>query len=171
MFEKIIKKYPTHHALGGRDKSGGLEQNAWEFNEFCKFLTLNKIKSILEIGMAQGKFKEFMTNELNIKCEGIDIGNNPFVDYVGKSSLKKIINKVGEYDLIFVDGDHSYEAVKADYKNYKSKCKFMAFHDMLGLRDCEGVAKLWAELKKEHTHWEIANENKDIASGIGIIKC
>ena len=40
MYKEKIKNYPTHIALGGRDKSGGLEQNAEEFNEFCNFLAL-----------------------------------------------------------------------------------------------------------------------------------
>lgn len=52
--------------------------------------------------------------------------------YYGKSQdlVEKFQNEY--FDFIYVDGDHSYEGVKADIKNYWPKLKkggVMAFHD------------------------------------------
>ena len=75
-----------------------------------------------------------------------------------------------DIDLILIDGDHSYLGVKSDYLNYKGLCKYMAFHDILGQRDCEGVSQFWNEIRNEYEFIEFIDPNRDIASGIGIIK-
>jgi len=39
----------------------------------------------------------------------------------------------GIYDLVFIDADHSYEAVQADIEKYRLHAKMMAFHDYGGM--------------------------------------
>jgi hypothetical protein len=46
----------------------------------------------------------------------------------------------------------------------------MAFHDILGLRNCEGVNKFWNEIKTSYEYIEFIDSDLSIASGIGIIK-
>ena len=46
----------------------------------------------------------------------------------------------------------------------------MAFHDILGQRDCEGVSRFWNEIKDQYEFFEFIDSNAEIASGIGIIK-
>lgn len=169
-------KYPTHHALGGTAMDGGLEQNEDELLMLTEFIKKKGIKNYLEIGIAKGDLMRYMI-DLGLDCTGI----TPHVQgahaglnvYYGKSQDPKfpqLFSDLGlKFDLIFVDGDHSYEAVKADYENYKGLCKYMAFHDILGQRDCEGVAQLWDELKEKHKHLEFISDNLKYASGIGVI--
>ena len=174
-----IDKYTLHHALGGTDTKGGLEQNREELNQLCEFIELNEIKTYLEIGCAAGQLLRFMRDEMELQVCGITpeerSSHHDLPIIHAKSQDPEIIKAIGETeikDLIFVDGDHSYEAVRADYLNYKDKCKFMAFHDIAGLRDCEGVRKLWKEIKDGYEHLEFFGK-PDVMSGIGIIniKC
>jgi hypothetical protein len=54
----------------------------------------------------------------------------------------------GPYDLVFIDGDHTAEAVRLDWENYSPMAtKFVAFHDIDHIGDDVGV--VWAELKSE----------------------
>ena len=170
-YEEIANKYSYHHALGGNDTSGGLEQNKVEMLMFCGLLQEKKIKTILEIGLAQGHFSKFL-EECGLEVTGITkdetlLRYKPTVIWIGDS---KKYTQIGEFDLVFVDGDHSYEGVKADYERYKGKCKFMAFHDILGLRDCEGVRKLWHEVRGKDFVQFIDPGDRNAASGIGVIE-
>ena len=115
---KRIKRYSFHWALGGNAYADMIEQNPQELILFCEFIKEHKINTFLEIGTQWGKLKEFLQKEMGLEVESIDIKDAPYVDYVGRSSLRKIINAVGNYDTIFVDAGHTYTSVKNDYNNY-----------------------------------------------------
>lgn len=51
-----------------------------------------------------------------------------------------------QYDLGFIDGDHSYEGTKKDFDYLKDKCKYIIFHDVYS---CEGKRKCFEELEGE----------------------
>lgn len=169
-----IESWPRHIVLGGDDPTGGLEQNALELLGLCGFIREKGIKTYVEVGIAAGLLLKFMRDEMGMVVYGITLefrdthGGLP-VSY-GMSDDPLILGRAPEADLYFIDADHSYESVKADYANYKGKCKYMAFHDMLGLRSCDGVAALWSEIKGRHESWEFVDENLGHASGIGVIK-
>ena len=53
-------------------------------------------------------------------------------------------------DLLFIDGDHTYRSVLADwliYKNFVAKGGIIAFHDCVGNDDGFGVPKLLKKIK------------------------
>ncbi len=52
----------------------------------------------------------------------------------------------GDYDLIFIDGNHEYPYVKADYEMYKSRARMLMFHDINDAY-CPGVRQIWKEIK------------------------
>lgn len=51
----------------------------------------------------------------------------------------------GPYDFAFIDADHTYESVRADWENYGPLADVVAFHDILP-RPAYGVSTLWEEL-------------------------
>jgi predicted O-methyltransferase YrrM len=87
--------------------------------------------------------------------------------------LKKILE--GEQiDLLFIDGDHTYEGVKKDYEMYAplvGKGGLIVFHDIckhaLELR-CH-VDKYWKEVKRGKRTKEIIDANEKSWGGIGVI--
>jgi predicted O-methyltransferase YrrM len=85
-------------------------------------------------------------------------------------------------DVLFIDGDHSYEGVRADFEQYAPLVRpggIVALHDInpdfstrsdLATPSISGdVPRYWSELKKEHRTEElIANPDQD-GFGIGIV--
>lgn len=158
--------FSFHWALGGKDFTGGIEQNQWELDRLMDFIDENHVKSFFEIGMAQGKLNQWM-KKYGLQTYGVSPNEITGVEYI-KGRSQDVFNLVGFYDMIFVDGDHSYQAVMDDFRNYIDKCRFMAFHDICGHRDCMGVFMAWREIKKMYEHIEIVSSVKP--AGIGIIK-
>lgn len=81
------------------------------------------------------------------------------------------------YDLLFIDGDHSYASVRADWDNYGpmvAEGGVVAFHDILP-RSGYGVSQLWGELKAaDGSRWMEICQNEVLAGnegrcGIGLL--
>jgi predicted O-methyltransferase YrrM len=87
--------------------------------------------------------------------------------------VKKILNG-NQLDFLFIDGDHSYEGVKKDFKMYSPlvrKGGIIAFHDIINndpTRLDIGVPKFWLEVKDRYLFKEIIIDK--INYGIGILK-
>jgi predicted O-methyltransferase YrrM len=79
-----------------------------------------------------------------------------------------------ELDYLFIDGDHTYEGVQADYERYAGlvrKGGILALHDIAHHRPespCE-VDKFWAEIKNKHRHREIVSNPNQGWAGIGVL--
>lgn len=97
-----------------------------------------------------------------------------FQNYVGNSHDKNLIatvhdnNIYNDIDMLHIDGDHTYEGVKADFENFKSLVKkggMIVFHDISGIPD---VANFWNEVKAMYpeTFREIIHEG---GWGIGMV--
>jgi hypothetical protein len=73
-----------------------------------------------------------------------------------------------KFDLVFIDGDHSYAGVRNDYTDalrYLSPGGMMVFHDIVS-SGAPGVAHFWGEAKGLHRHVEIVHSD---TCGIGVI--
>jgi predicted O-methyltransferase YrrM len=77
-------------------------------------------------------------------------------------------------DLLFTDGDHSYDGVKNDFESYLPlvrKGGMVAFHDIAehpAESGCE-VSRFWNEVKLRYAHEEIIEDRKQGWAGIGVV--
>jgi len=150
------------------------------------------IKNILEIGFNAGHSANLFLNT-NTKCNvlSFDIGEHDYVK-IGKKYIDnkypdrhilisgdstKTIPKYEmniKYDLIFIDGGHSYDVAKSDLLN----CKRFAHKDTIVIMDdtiysngCErewtvGPTKAWMEGIKENIITEISHNDFEIGRGM-----
>ncbi|MBI5210003.1 MAG: glycosyltransferase [Elusimicrobia bacterium] len=77
-------------------------------------------------------------------------------------------------DLLFIDGDHSYDAVKSDFERYSPLVReggMIAFHDIVpdpSTGDQESP-RFWREIKAAHPVEEIVEDWDQKGFGIGLI--
>jgi hypothetical protein len=141
----------------------------WQYpNQFSKYLLqLNKykIESYMEIGCRWGGTfiltTEFLCKMNCLKTSlAVDIIESPVKLYcdINKHSnfvmlnssskeFKELINDKW-FDVIFIDGDHSYAGVSNDYNICKHKSNIFVFHDIIS-NACQGVVTFWNELKEQ----------------------
>jgi hypothetical protein len=88
--------------------------------------------------------------------------------------VKQILNG-RKLDLLFIDGDHSYDGVKTDYRIYSRLVReggIIAFHDIVrhaeGL-ECE-VDQFWQEIKADCVWREFIEDPAQGWAGIGILR-
>ena len=77
-------------------------------------------------------------------------------------------------DLLFIDGDHSYQGVKSDFEMYSPLVRaggIIAFHDIVTGPESNvgGVPRFWRELKERSEAGEIVADWNQGGYGIGYI--
>ena len=83
-----------------------------------------------------------------LRKEGFDV-DLILADSHDPETLKQV---GGLFDVVFIDGDHSYEGVKLDWEMYGPLGKSVIFHDIVKQppgRAQLGVWQLWEEIKGE----------------------
>lgn len=87
----------------------------------------------------------------------------------------RVRNRLGnnQLDLVFIDGDHSYEGVKADFELYAPlvrKGGMIAFHDIVDCTDKEcQVNRFWNQIKQRYRHLEFIEDKAQGWAGIGLL--
>jgi predicted O-methyltransferase YrrM len=87
------------------------------------------------------------------------------------STVSKLLNGQ-QLDLLFIDGDHRYSGVRADFEMYSPLVRrggIVAFHDIAVKPTPDGVAQLWNEVKPRYRHKEILHGTDKDAMGIGVL--
>ena len=151
-----------------------------EFQELEKLCAAGT--SCLEIGSHYGGSAQRLAKAMppGSKFVSIDLGLNAVyllekllaiqdrdITYIHGNSyagaVVKQAERLGPYDLVFIDGGHHYEEVKSDWLNYGPMGKIVAFHDIVS---CSGVATLWGEIKPHYRHAEHVHGG---SAGLGIL--
>jgi len=168
-------------------------QRVDELSFMVDFMKEHKVKTFLEIGSRCGTIARYIWQETGAKITCVDLpggawGNEKYLPalkanvqkaggrlVLGDSTSPEVIGKIygNTYDFIFIDGDHSEEGVRADWKNYGMLGKYVGFHDIAGTHystkndKTVEVHKLWDELRVEYDTVEHVGPGSRM--GIGIV--
>jgi predicted O-methyltransferase YrrM len=177
-------------------------QDRIEMRKFLDLIKREKVTRYLEIGCKHGGSLWFIGSELppRSRIVAVDLphGDRSFkesqphleacVDHllrlgheayllIGDSTDPQVIadvTKLGPFDLVFIDANHTEPYVWADWKAYGELGRMIAFHDIGWIARPEPskkmpieVPRVWAEIKQYHRHVEIRNCPRD--NGIGVL--
>jgi predicted O-methyltransferase YrrM len=186
-----------------------IQQKKNEWIEFIKYITkYGEIKYTLEIGCYDGGTTIFLSNftknlitidqpetarfdtfKYNIGTDkyGTDLLNEKtnFTYVPGNSHSQNTLNNIksllneNKLDLLFIDGDHSYNGVKEDFIMYSPLVKkggIIAFHDVhrSSFHESHGcyVHNFWDELCQENYDYTLFYDGEgenNVWGGIGTI--
>ena len=177
---------------------GSHGQRPNEILAFAEFAAARHPRRVCEIGTLMGGTSLFLAGltPLVRQFVGIDVKINnarvvgalapPGVDVVhieGSSCELRVRDDViaaldgNPLDLLFIDGDHRYQGVKADFVRYRGLVAsggLIAFHDIIqdhGLSFWSGgVPRLWREIRPHFSCWEFVDDPTQDAFGIGVIE-
>ena len=170
-------------------------QDSWELNSFLGFV--DGADSLLEIGSRYGETLKKMANVMqsganimSVDLPGAKWGRSNSEDRL-KSTINELnlagyhanlvlgdshdddvfnmVNDLAPYDIVFIDGDHSYDGVKSDFKRYGPMAKrIIALHDVASQWDCK---RFWNDLNKtDFDVFEIVNiHSLRPPMGIGVL--
>jgi cephalosporin hydroxylase len=141
-------------------------QNLWELDQMLAVVDRLQPQRVLEVGSWQGgtlwHWLQYGGTVVSID-DGMrlasewekwaDEADAELVLLQGMSQDPALVEKAGElgpYDFIFIDADHRYEAVRADWENFSpmiAEGGVFAFHDTQHIGDpTYGVERLWNEI-------------------------
>jgi len=144
----LIAQRGVHPEFGAAGEGWGIEQNPHELATFLVRMQELGVESVLEIGTGyKGGLSRFLAQDMGWSVTSIDIKDYGHlfegVHYIHLNNITDEF-KLDKHDLVFIDGNHAYETAKADYELWgEFAAKVIAFHDIAGLRDCEGVKQFW----------------------------
>jgi cephalosporin hydroxylase len=190
---EILREQPTIV----KENGGGLLiwQYPNQFSKYLPFLRNYNISSYIEIGCRWGG-TFILTNEYLKKFNSIkksvaiDVIDSPVLKYCLSNTETQFlkINSLSQnfknyiansfFDLIFIDGDHSYNGVKSDYELCKNNGNIFVFHDIVN-DVVPGVIYFWNELKNNESdkydffefteqYEEVYNDTRQKFLGIGV---
>jgi len=181
------------------------EQKIREFAPFIAYASRRPLATIVEIGSSLGgsfyAWCRIATSDALIVS--IDLPGGAFGDF-GDATVariqryrrpnQRVVSIAGDshapdtraelegvlsgrtVDLLFIDGDHSYDGVRQDFEMYGSLATLVALHDVLPhpyVTGCE-VNSYWRELKTHHRCIEFLDSEDDRFGsgqwgGIGVV--
>lgn len=96
-----------------------------------------------------------------------------------KETLQELESSLGgqKVDFLFIDGDHRYEGVRADFEAYSRLVRpggIIALHDIVerpAQPDLE-VHRFWSELRQKYSTLEFIERAPDLRKiGLGLVRC
>jgi predicted O-methyltransferase YrrM len=173
-----------------------------EFLELAELVKKQNCKYVLEIGTYRGGtlFVYSQLSDADATIISVDfsisffgkllrIAQNPFFRRLARRGQRVFLLRANSHspetmatvqnilrgqklDFLFIDGDHSYAGVRADFEMYSPllrKGGLLAFHDVARRQPPEEVYKLWDETKGNYSHAEFIHRTDDGAMGIGVL--
>ncbi len=145
-------------------------QNQWELEQMLAIVERLKPASVLEVGSMWGgtlwHWLQFGGKVVSVDDEmrragewadWADVAGAELHLLQGMSQDPAIVEQafeLGPYEFIFIDGDHTYGSVRADWENYREMVApggVFAFHDTQHIGDpTYGVEQLWNEITAEY---------------------
>lgn len=199
LLRPLVAQQNHAHRFGaiGRFLPGSFLQKPEELIGLARLAAEREPRTVCEIGTYNGGTSLFLCGLPSVaRFVGMDI--KPLnrreiaalvprrVDTaVLEGSSRDLKPRVGEafrgspIDLLFIDGDHSYEGARADLLDYRELVRpggLIAFHDIVpedpdGTGDSGGVPTLWREIKEHFDkRWEFVRDWKQDGMGIGVIE-
>ena len=115
-----------------------------ELEDFLNLLEKNNVKKMLQIGLGHWGSTHFILSLLLDEITTVEYDTqfvaryqsemDPDFEMIHEGDSTKIhVDIKGEFDAVFIDGNHSYEYVKKDLENYWPKVKpggIVALHDV-----------------------------------------
>jgi hypothetical protein len=164
----------------------GIWQQPDELAAFLCFVQRYEVRSFLEIGTFQGQTFQLLSDFLTTLCPEtqcctVDLVKHPqcVPDSRYRYHLGTSADFKGQiFDLVFIDGDHSAAASRADFENVGRYAALCAFHDIDDrFSDAHrdgGCGRTWRELKQEtwrtHAAVEFISPDKPQRTmGIGLL--
>lgn len=123
-----------------------------------------------KFGGGQSKLRSLLYHTFSKSLQRMHLirGNSHSEEVVAR--VRKITQSL---DVLFIDGDHTYEGVKHDFASYSPLVRpggIIAFHDVAEHPERAGgdVPRFWNEMKTSYRHEEII-ENREQGFGIGVL--
>lgn len=91
----------------------------------------------------------------------------------GAPNVTRMVARLGPYEAVLIDGDHSLSGCWRDWKTYGAMGRIVAFHDIAWRRGPKWTGRqievpaVWRRLKAEHSTSEIIAQPGDC--GIGVV--
>ncbi len=187
-------------------------QSRWEFRELLEEVARLSPKTMLEIGTAKGgsllAFSRLCASDAHIVS--VDLPGGPFgggyplwkvplykafarpgqrLDLVrgdshSASTFADVKKRLGgrKLDFLFIDGDHRYEGVRADFETYKSLVRpggTIALHDIVAPRPDRpldkgnkpgDVHRFWTEISADYPGQTFVDPADHGCFGIGLVR-
>jgi hypothetical protein len=160
----------------------GIYQTPDQIGKALVYLSKFRINSYLEVGVFQGGNFLFVSEYLrrfnpDIQCTGIDptgylndeiraiIETELFLSYKAIDS-DQLAGQ--EFDLVFIDGDHTAEWAKRDFENVGRHAKICMFHDIQEI-SCPDIVAFWKTVKGKKGVEFLDHTSSEPSQGIGII--